>query len=71
VAAARFEWDSGKDQENQEKHGVSFATAQFAFADPRRVIAEDRSHGSGEERYYCFGRVGVVSSRFGSRTAPT
>jgi hypothetical protein len=57
VAAARFEWDSGKDQENQKKHGLSFAKAQFAFADPRRVIAEDRSHSSGEERYCCFGWV--------------
>lgn len=66
MAAARFEWDSGKDQENQKKHGVSFARAQFAFADPRRVIAEDRSHSSGEERYYCFGRVegGVLTVRF-------
>ncbi len=66
MAAASFEWDSGKDQENLQKHGVSFAKAQFAFADPRRVIAEDRSHGSGEERYYCFGWVegGVLTVRF-------
>ena len=53
VAKARFEWDPKKDRENQEKHGVSFAKAQFAFADPRRVIAEDLSHSSGEKRYYC------------------
>lgn len=66
MTAARFEWDSGKDQENQKKHGVSFAKAQFAFADSRRVIAEDRSHSSGEERYYCFGWVegGVLTVRF-------
>jgi len=41
MAKARFEWDPKKDWENQEKHGVPFAIAQFAFADPRRVIAED------------------------------
>ena len=66
MAAARFERDSSKDQENQKKHGVSLAKAQFAFADPRRVIAEDRSHSSGEERYYCFGWVedGVLTVRF-------
>lgn len=66
MAVAWFEWDSGKDQENQKKHGVSFARAQFAFADPRRVIAEDRSHSSGEARYYCFGWVegGVLTVRF-------
>ena len=66
MAKARFEWDPKKDQENQEKHGVSFAKSQFAFADPRRVIAEDLSHSSGEKRHYCFGWVdgGVLTVRF-------
>lgn len=66
MAKARFEWDPSKDQENQEKHGVAFAVAQLAFADPRRVIAEDLSHSSTEKRYYCFGKVGggVLSVRF-------
>lgn len=32
--------------------------AQLAFADRRRVIAEDLSHSSGEKRYYCFGAIG-------------
>ena len=66
MAKARFEWDPKKDQENQEKHGVSFANAQFAFADPRRVIAEDLSHSSREKRHCCFGRVadGILTVRF-------
>jgi uncharacterized DUF497 family protein len=65
-AEAWFEWDPRKDQANQRKHRVSFARAQFAFADPRRIIAEDRSHSSGETRYYCFGWVegGVLTVRF-------
>ena len=54
---ARFDWDPKKDIENQQKHGVSFANAQYAFADPRRVIAEDVSHSGQEKRYYCFGKV--------------
>ena len=54
----RFEWDEQKDQENQKKHGVSFNLAQYAFADPNRVIAEDFSHTQTEQRYYCFGKVG-------------
>ena len=41
MAKTRFEWDLDKDATNQEKHGVSFALAQYAFADPRRVIAKD------------------------------
>lgn len=66
MAKARFEWDPRKDRENHGKHGVSFAMAQFAFADPERVIAEDLSHSSKEKRYYCFGWVegGVLTVRF-------
>lgn len=66
MAKARFEWDPRKDRENEEKHGVTFAIAQFAFADPRRVIAEDVSHSSTERRYYCFGQVGggILTVRF-------
>jgi hypothetical protein len=66
VAKARFEWDAQKDRENQRKHGVSFAMAQFAFAAPNRVIAEDLSHSSDEARHYCFGVVegGVLTVRF-------
>lgn len=70
MAKARFEWDPGKHHENQEKHGVAFAMAQFAFADPKRVIAEDLSHSSSEKRYYCFGRVGdgILTVRFTYRS---
>ena len=66
MVKARFQWDAKKDSENQDKHGVSFAEAQFAFADPRRVIAEDHSHSSIEKRHFCFGWVGdgILTVRF-------
>lgn len=66
MAEARFDWDPEEDQENQSKHGVSFAVAQFAFADPRRVIAEDLSHSSDEKRYCCLDEVGdgILTVRF-------
>lgn len=66
MAKARFEWNPTKDRENLTKHGVSFAIAQFAFADPRRVIAEDLSHSSSEKQHYCFGWVadGILTVRF-------
>lgn len=66
MAEAGFDWDPEKDRENQAKHGVSFTEAQFAFADARRVIAEDLSHSSSEKRYYCFGEAGggVLTVRF-------
>ena len=66
MATVRFEWDDRKDRQNQVKHGVPFALAQYAFADPKRVIAEDLSHGGREKRYYCFGRIGdrIMTVRF-------
>ncbi len=63
---ASFEWDDAKDCANRAKHGVSFEDAQAAFFDPRRVIAEDLEHSSGEPRYFCFGKTGdgVMTVRF-------
>ena len=52
-----FDWDMAKDLANQVKHGLSFAKAQFAFADPNRIIAKDLTHSDNEERFYCFGKV--------------
>ena len=61
-----FEWDDAKDEANRLKHGVSFALAQYAFFDPRRVIAEDLEHSEAEQRYFCFGKVGdgIMTVRF-------
>ncbi|NTW17991.1 MAG: BrnT family toxin [Syntrophaceae bacterium] len=63
---ARFVWDEEKDEENQEKHNVSFSLVQHAFLDPDRVILEDVSHSTKEDRFYCIGRVGdgVMTVRF-------
>jgi uncharacterized DUF497 family protein len=58
MAKARFDWDERKNHENQRKHGVSFGLAQLAFADSKRVIAEDLDHSHSEMRYYCIGWVG-------------
>ena len=61
-----FEWDAEKDCENQRRHGVSFEVAQYAFADPARVIAQDLAHSEDEDRFFCFGRVGkgILTVRF-------
>ena len=66
MASTRFDWDADKDTENQLKHGVSFSRAQYACADPQRVIAKDITHSQTEERFYCFGAVagGVLTVRF-------
>ena len=66
MAEVRFEWDSNKDKVNQKKHNVSFSLAQYAFLDPKRVIAKDLKHSGKEERYFCIGRVGdgIITVRF-------
>jgi len=70
MATARFEWDDAKNRENWRKHGVDFAAAQAAFADPRRVIAEDVAHSDDEDRFYCIGAAGggVLTVRFTYRS---
>jgi uncharacterized protein len=71
MANTRFDWDTDKDAENQQKHGVSFTRAQYAFANPQRVIAKDITHSQTEERFYCFGEVdgGVLTVRFTYRAS--
>lgn len=61
-----FEWALGKDIENQLKHGVSFDEAKYAFDDPNRLIAPDRTHSASENRYYCIGKVdkSILTVRF-------
>ena len=62
-----FEWDTSNDLINSEKHGVTFELAQYAFADPNRVILEDLDHSTESElRYYCLGNVagGILTVRF-------
>ena len=66
MSKAHFEWDEEKNRQNLKKHGIPFELAQYAFADPQRIIAEDLGHGAQEKRYYCFGMVGegIVTARF-------
>jgi uncharacterized DUF497 family protein len=62
-----FEWNEDKNRENQEKHGVSFQEAQFAFTDSHLLILRDERHSTPEEeRFYGVGRIegGIVTVRF-------
>jgi uncharacterized protein len=70
MAKARFEWDDAKNRENWHKHGIDFAFAQAAFADPRRVIVEDMAHSGNEDRFFCIGAVdsGILTVRFTLRS---
>ena len=66
MSKGSFEWDDAKDLANQTKHGLSFSEAQFAFADPDRIIARDLGHSDEEDRFYCFGHLGegIATVRF-------
>lgn len=71
MTKVHFEWDSEKDSLNQRKHGVCFSDAQYAFADPKRVILADEDHSETEQRFYCLGRVGegILTVRFTYRNS--
>ena len=72
MSESNFEWNETKNLENQDKHGVSFYEAQYAFFDKHRVIAEDINHGHNEKRYFCFGlnqeKTGILTVRFTYRS---
>ena len=62
-----FEWDSVKSESNLKKHTISFETAQYAFKDPKRIIAIDTKHSTpSEKRLFCYGMVdgSVITIRF-------
>jgi uncharacterized protein len=62
-----FEWDTKKNAENTLKHGISFEIAQYAFDDPKRVIALDLKHSTTKEkRYFCYAfyKGAIITVRF-------
>ena len=50
--------------------GFDRPLTQYAFADPRRIVAEDLAHSETEKRYFCFGEVegGILTVRFTYRS---
>ena len=61
-----FEWDDGKAETNETKHGVTFAEAMTVFADTLSATGYDPGHSDEEDRFLTMGmsidgRVLVVS----------
>jgi len=50
-----FEWDSEKELENFEDHGVHFETAEQIFDDPFRMERHDDDSSNGEDRWQTMG----------------
>jgi uncharacterized protein len=61
-----FVWNAEKEKANIQQHGLSFQDAVEAFADSRRIIAQDEKHSKEEERLFCIGLVNnrVMTVRF-------
>jgi uncharacterized protein len=59
VTGLTFEWDRRKDASNRRKHGVPFAEATTAFADPLSVTIPDPEHSLDEERFILIGSTGL------------
>lgn len=50
-----FTWDPANDRANRKKHGVRFAEALTAFADPLSITIADPDHSERETRYLLIG----------------
>ena len=50
-----FSWDEKKNQDNQEKHGVSFEEAKTVFFDENAVQYPDPDHSDDEDRFLMVG----------------
>jgi uncharacterized DUF497 family protein len=50
-----FDWDSNKNSENIEKHGISFEYAQEIFLDPMHLSVLDERFSYFEERWITMG----------------
>ena len=50
-----FDWDSNKNSENIEKHGISFEQAQEVFLDPLHLSVLDERFSYFEERWITMG----------------
>jgi len=51
----RYDWDPIKASENLRNHGISFADAAEALADPDGVPVYDQEHSLHEERFHWIG----------------
>ncbi len=52
----KFEWDANKQQQNQQKHKISFEEATTVWTDPFAFIAPDPTHSIIEKREWIIGK---------------
>jgi uncharacterized DUF497 family protein len=52
----KFEWDANKQQQNKQKHRISFEEATTVWTDPFALIAPDPTHSIIEKREWIIGK---------------
>ena len=52
----KFEWDENIQQQNQQKHKISFEEATTVWTDPLALIAPDPTHSITEQREWIIGQ---------------
>ncbi|HYH79096.1 MAG TPA: BrnT family toxin [Longimicrobium sp.] len=52
----RVEWDPGKAEANESKHGVTFSEAATVLADPLSITLDDSDHSGSEPRLLILGQ---------------
>ena len=52
----KFEWDTNKEKNNVQKHGITFEQASYVFADPFALNKYDSDHSNSEERWILLGK---------------
>ena len=55
--AMEFEWDDAKSNACFRGRGFDFAYAARVFLDPHRIVAQDRRHDYGEDRFRVLGSI--------------
>lgn len=51
-----YEWDPGKSEANQQKHGISFEEARDAIFEGKNLLAEGVAYDKGEIRHAVIGK---------------
>jgi len=52
-----FDWDSGNERKNSDKHNVSQAEAEQVFFNAPLLLLEDSKHSQNEPRFHALGKT--------------
>lgn len=53
----RFDWDSGNERKNEDKHQVTKYECEQVFFNTPLIVSNDEKHSAKENRYYTLGKT--------------